>query len=653
MRKRIIYLIATMFLVSCGGNSDKTGVQNTVNSGPAYAVDSNNIEALNLQVRKAESSVWDKAEKIVFGSPTASLDEFRDFALRARQSGATHIAIQAEDLPPAYWELSPPGDPYPAWVITNPGLLKLNPPEVLKSYIPISYGARLMKILSDRCNILEALGLKASFHTFEPQMLPEAFFRDYPDMRGPQVDNPVRSRVHRFAPSMSHPGVLALYEEAVRSLLKQCPCIDILEFRTNDSGAGIEWSPALYAGPNGRSETRNMDMGARIGAFLSAIQGEEGGEVFIPDIHVYNTKEGNPGQLARQLKKGQVIDFKEGSEGHLFKSEVGSLLYYRKSFAPVPGIPTPISFLEQLEEAASDEAPRLFILMGDPQNRSLYFDLFDAFQQHPSSTAGERYTLLKSVAGKRVGKAGSESLVGAWYHLHEAETMGKLLDSGGSLFIVGCVHQRWLVRPLVPFPEQLGTEDKNYYRKFQFQARSEQHADDLLDLQGSRFVDGFNGFRLSNRILAQINRSVQKARNALKSIPETTTGTPPEILQLRLIVFQHLVRTVRHVMEYQVLLDRVATLPSDDQENWPYPYIRPSDYWSREQLMNTARAEIDNTVSLLDQLRSYPGIRLIDHANETHEEYHRLLGPQLEKQLEKKLSIMMDRWDDYKEIRTN
>ena len=136
---------------------------------------------------------------------------------------ATHITITAEDLPIAYWELTPPLDPYPAWVITNPGLLKIAIPDVLKPYIPQAHGRKVMRILEARCKILRELDLKAAFHTFESQMLPEKVFKDHPDWRGPRVDHTSRSRTPRYAPSISHPDVLKLYTKAMGNLLERCP----------------------------------------------------------------------------------------------------------------------------------------------------------------------------------------------------------------------------------------------------------------------------------------------------------------------------------------------------------------------------------------------------------------------------------------------
>lgn len=54
------------------------------------------------------------------------------------------------------------------------------------------------------------------------------------------------------------------------------------------------------------------------------------------------------------------------------------------------------------------------------------------------------------------------------------------------MLYLGCVQQRWLTRPFVPFPEELKPEDRDYYRKFLFQARTEEHANNLADLQAAQ-----------------------------------------------------------------------------------------------------------------------------------------------------------------------
>jgi len=608
------------------------------------------LALLFLVQLKAQDS-FSGIEKVVFGCYSESLESFKQFASEAKKLGATHIAINAEDLPLAYWELEPDDDPYPAWVISNPGILKINPPEKLLPFIPDEYGESVMGILEKRCQILRELDLKASFHTFEPQMLPEEFFISHPNLRGPRTDNPIRSRNARFAPSMSHPDLLEMYTEALTSLKTRCPEIDILEFRTNDSGAGIEWSEALYAGANGNLKYRSLEMSERIHLFLKTLQGKEDELRYIADIHVYNTKESQKEKIAKNFVEGLAVDNMEGPEAGKFKNEVGALLYYRKPFAPVPGIPCPVRFLEQLEEATGNSTKRLFILIGDYHNQPLYFSIYKKFLQQPTHSADERLNLLCDVATEEVGEDASPALVDTWLAIDRAQHLMDLMSSGGSIFILGCVHQRWLVRPLVPFPGKLSEEEKKYYRVFQFQAGSEQEANDLLNLQGRRVIDGHNGYRLANRILANMNREIYVCRKYLNlAVSNLKNGNIEKyrILLARVEVFLCLIKNVQHTMYYQILLEKALNDGPDGINNSRVPSVNV-----KQEMMKTAQNEIENVRKIVHYLQNKELKDLLDHAKNKDEEYHRKLGPDIMDQLKNKIAIMNKYWSDYYRIDTN
>ena len=72
----------------------------------------------------------------------ADIEAFERNAARARQLGATHVVI-TEDIPPALWEMDVPGDPYPAWYMYQPDLLKTFPPAALEKYVDKDYAERV------------------------------------------------------------------------------------------------------------------------------------------------------------------------------------------------------------------------------------------------------------------------------------------------------------------------------------------------------------------------------------------------------------------------------------------------------------------------------------------------------------------------------
>ena len=400
----------------------------------------------------SQNSLNSKFDKIVFGCHTKDMNDFEVFVKRAKQSGATHINLSNEDLPSSRWEYDVKEDPYPSWVITNIGLLKIATPEILKPYMPQDYAESVMKILEERCKILRKYGLKASLKTFEPQMLPEKVYVDHPLWRGPRVDHPCRSKVARFAPDIDNPDVLQLYSEALTILLKRCPDIDILSLRTNDSGTGLSWSGGLYSGASGNTFSKYRRMDERLFGFFSVLQNaalKSGNKL---DIDIYNTKEAYPEIIATKLSKGMAIENQEGPAGKPFKFQVGDVLEYSQSLCPIVGIPDPVQFLNELDVANKSTAKRLFVLIGDRFNKELYFNIFDKFNYKPESDVLSHFTLLKNLATVNIGEKDAEALLNMWMALNEIRKTLSLGNQGGTVFYLGSLMERWLTRPFVPFP---------------------------------------------------------------------------------------------------------------------------------------------------------------------------------------------------------
>src|SRR6185369_8903239 len=140
---------------------------------------------------------------------------------------------------------------------------------------------------------------------------------------------------------------------------------------------------------------------------------------------------------------------------------------------PAQGIPLAVRYLEELEQASNSAAPRLFYLIGDRFNRDLYLQIYDAFAANPTQDDVSRMRLLHSIAAGRAGEQHASAILDAWLAIHRVQRDADILNFGGTVFYIGSVHQRWLTRPFVPFPEELTPEETQYYRKYQFQARSE------------------------------------------------------------------------------------------------------------------------------------------------------------------------------------
>jgi hypothetical protein len=587
---------------------------------------------------------------IIFGCHSENLADFESFARRAKQSGATHIVITAEDLPWASWQMDTPGDPYPAWAMSNVGLLKVSPPEALKPFLPADYPVTVIGILRSRCTVLRKLGLKAAFTTFEPQFLPERVYEAHPLWRGPQVDHPLRSRVPRFAPSVDNPEVLALYRESIRTLLVACPEIEILSLHTNDSGSGMSWSPGLYPGPNGSTLTRDGKMYQRYRDFFASLQaGAADARPGKLEIDAEWVRESAPELIAGRLGPGMAVANLEGPGATPYKADAGFLLDYFYPFYPAQGIPLPVRYLEELEEVSKSAAPRLFYLIGDRFNRDLYLRIYDAFAANPTQDEVSRMRLLRSIATERAGELGASALLDAWLAIHRVQRDTDILNFGGTTFYIGSVHQRWLTRPFVPFPEELTVQETMYYRKYQFQARSEDRARDLGDLQGTRQYRGLGGWAVSNNLFVRMLSELNRARGDLRTIGQVVGDDRRqgfELLDARLRVFQILVDNCRDAIEFQYRLD----IAGNGRLSRPVEFQQDlTDIPDWRAIKDVARREIDNSSVLIDLLQSQKA-PLIELAKTSEEENIRMLGPDLVDQLRKKVRIMIAHWQDYERL---
>ena len=296
---------------------------------------------LTIPARAGES------RKVIVGGSYLDQADFEKFAARAKQSGATHVRV-SDSLPWSYWQYDNPNDPYPSWVISNPNLLKIAIPDALKKYIPAEHSERVLSILEARAKTLRSLGLKAAFSCFDPSMLPEAVFTDHPLWRGPRVDHPARARVPRWAPSIDHPEVMALYQESIGILLKRCPGIELLSITTNDSGVGLDWSTGTYAGQLGNTAYRGRSMEDRLRGFFAAIQSAAVKVGSALEVNIKWTREKDPRRIAAKLAPGMAVENLEGPDGTPFQATAGFEEGYYSPYHPVAGIPQPMRVLTGL-----------------------------------------------------------------------------------------------------------------------------------------------------------------------------------------------------------------------------------------------------------------------------------------------------------------
>ena len=114
---------------------------------------------LTVVIGKSYSQIK-KFEKVIVSSLYQNIDDFSDFAQKAKKAGATHVDV-GTSLPASRWEYIQDNDPYPGWTVNNASLLKIATPKALQPYIPQDYTNKTLVVLDQRCKILRSLGLKA------------------------------------------------------------------------------------------------------------------------------------------------------------------------------------------------------------------------------------------------------------------------------------------------------------------------------------------------------------------------------------------------------------------------------------------------------------------------------------------------------------
>lgn len=582
-------------------------------------------------------------------------DDLADFDRRARMArelGATEVVV-TEGLPTAYWELDA-DDPYPTWFAHHATLFKIFPPAAVRPFMDAAYAARIQNIVAQRCRILGKYDLKAIWSANEPGVLPEAFFAAHPEYRGPRIDQVTRSKKVYFAPNVSNPDVLAMYREATNALLSACPQIETFLWVTTDAGSGFDWAPGLYPGANGASDDRDVPLADRVVGFMTNIQQATAASghririninqipprpwmipTFGPDV-IEN--------IQRKLSADLAVNGKEGPDGRPF--ETGLTRIDDGAFSPVVGLVVP-----SFDPVARSSGTHKAYLLGDRESEDFAFRLFKSTADQPMATTAERLAALRRFAASEVGDSQADTLIDAWSALNDVRKYLDVLDFGPMLRM-GHVLNRWIERPMVPFPAELTDAEKAGYRRFLFQAGTEESASNLTDIQAMRMYEGWGAHLLFQRA---IEISMPRVRRAQKDFDAlAVAATTPDaanywrLTSKRVQALGYLLQSADNMVGYQAQLDRVTALGVKPEA---HPVLGTQNDWARADLINTARREID-TVVALDTLMSGSNRPLLDLAARDDEETIMKLGPDFQSVLRKKIRTMNAHWRDYDRLFT-
>lgn len=570
-----------------------------------------------------------------------NIEDFRryaELAARLKPYGEVQITISAL-ADKSWYEFPPGGSSWHEYICYKVAPWKYFPHPKIAPFIPAEHVEANRRLLDAKLAVIRELGLKADFHGVSSHILPEEFFRRYPELRGPRVDHPRRSTVEEFSYCLDLPDTREMVSWMVAEIIRHAPEVKTWITKTNDAGSGLCWAAAQYPGPNGPMHCRHLSAGERVrnlnlaeqegarraGGELEIIwssanfwrEDEESVNSHLPENTWFRRPGGNVG-LSMLL--GQVYPFK----GLFSPSQVISAMSrFPKSANMSLGT-----------TAMYDRADDL------PESIEKMLDLVDDCAAEPAVTNEEREEKMRKFCALWGGEPDRDKVYDAFVAMDEALRYMRTEVPRYRASYNG-VSLRLINRPLVIKPELLTPEDEAWFLPHVFNPRLNEARMDYIDLHGGRYTgtetwedEGFW-------------KALALARNAGSALMNLDSAPEGEWLGKvgrSLSMWTCEMRSIHNFYHAQLIRDKYS-----DILNGPIRIPPKVANWDGDpgyQEWNAImRNEFDNTNELIKLLRE-GGMELVAHAVDSRYEDTFLLGPDLIGQLERKVDIMRKHWLD-------
>lgn len=584
------------------------------------------------------------------------LGEFQRLAstvARLKKTGDVQVDIGV--LAEKAWHLVPPGgSPWHEFGTYNPALYNYFPHPKIAPHLPAAWVARNRALLLAKAAVLRTHGLAAALTSNETHYLPESFYHDNPELRGPRVDHPRRSRKAEFSWCVDRPEVLQMIESMMAEMLRNVPEIRTVFAQNNDSGTGLCWASGQYSGPNGPQSCRNRTTGVRLRGLMEAMQRgavKGGGDITIRLAGTFDEAEEQEFQplLPKNAFLSRPYTRRTPPEGDQTVVWTGTMVH---DSYPVLGLIDVVSLLSALEKTHASDVRTVVLTVGQPwyfrQNDSIgtiskMVDVVESFYQQPYSGAAGRRALLEKLAAKWGGEANRIVLADTLEQMHQAFWLKHEAVPGYSFYhFEGYlpVSSRFLTRPLLIRPGLLSKQEESAFLPHVFAVRETSAREDYQNayetvLQGPPTWD-FPAFRaaLAGATKAAATLEALDAAPEKEWLRETATALRLWAGANRSIHNFHFAQEIRNRHQAELSGDeRVPPMGSDagDPDN-----LR----WHKIQ-----RDEFDNTNEMLALLKR-GGQRNFAFSKDPKSEDTFWLGPDFLAQMQRKADLMMKHWRD-------
>jgi hypothetical protein len=584
----------------------------------------------------------------IFHNAIRDLDEFRKYAeiaARLKPYGTVQvdIGVLAEKSPLQTPGLRSPWHDYGAYMAT---MWAFFPHPKLAPHLPAGWVARNRELFLAKAAILREFGLQAVFSGNETQFLPESFFREYPHLRGPRVDHPMRAAQAEFAWCVDLPETLEMIEWMVAEMKRHAPEIRAIHSWNNDSGSGLCWLKVLYPGPNGPAACRGREPGARVRGLLEAMDrgARKGGgpvqvrlagnfaaedreriEPLLPPFARFHAGDNSVTVVKTRLPEAYpilgMIDF---------SAVLNSTRKFSDPAVQTVDIDTCQPWYLRAEQPVAT-VRRLVEVVADSMERPV--------RSEADRTAQERRLAARWAGENNAGRLlEAFALVALSFSVFAERSFFAPRDVVLSPGYAYTVTNRLITRPLLIKPELLAPGEEAYFLPYIFSTDERDARLDYNTAHGARRT-------APGEYRSPAFRNIHDTALAAAGIFESLAGAPERAwfreLALSLRMWASTVRSHDNFYAAQLIRDRHG----DDLARPPRAAITRKDVPDLLLWNEIQRDEFDNANELHKMLVN-GGLELLARARQRSGEDVFLLGPDILGALQKKTEIMRTHWLD-------
>jgi len=602
----------------------------------------------------------------IAGADSNDLSRFDSLAKFVSDSGFDAMACGAQAELTAD-QMADPKDSWVRFTAKSPGMMKFVETSLVNGVLSASHIAKNAELLAEKSGILEKHGLYGAFHALEPQWLPESFYAEHPQIRGPRVDHPGVARSKYYSPCIDRKEVLEHYREAVRKLLEIAPRLKFFSLWGNDSGAGICWCKGLYPGINGPEGCREVPMGKRIRRWLLAILAgakDAGRKIEITfSTHAFGRDDTDEiiENLPRHCRVSTGLGpypnepFIYPENRRLIEASKRARRPAAVGFDPTLGYPLdPVSeapvmyfIFDAVGEAAKSGAGGPISVGGlsvdDSGSPTAAARAVVAALSKPPKTAADVEKGVSRLARELAGSKLAPALAAAWRDIDTAfRIWPNNADTNHHLYpVYSVLGDRWLVRPLVPVPERLSEEEKSYYSRHRHGSRDPEFENSFFI---SESVKNYTIDELKwpladyDTMMLYMNRAVSVLADTARKAPQGDEAEAVRLQYRRAAALRAIWRTQRNVLRCGSIIEYFT----GDRRGEFEPHAAA---WKR-LFLEAMDDEAANIRELIDLIRD-SDVPLI---NTGDEESSFSLPHNLTELLEKKLVLMAAHRGDIDEL---